>query len=81
MYPEAAEKERRLKIEAEAEEAERDPETELHAALDDPALEEEDLQDLLRRADKAGVEIDPGLRADVEFHARRLARFWGEDRD
>ena len=59
----------------------RSVEEELHAAMDDPTLQEEDLQELLRRAEKDGMEIDPGLRADGEFRAQRLARFWGEGRD
>ena len=70
-----------MQWEQEDEDEPRSVEEELYAALEDPAVDAEDLQGLIRRADAEGVDIDPGLRADVDFHVQRLARFWGEDRD
>ena len=56
-----------------------DPGPELRAALEDPCLEVDELEHLLSEARRKGGDIDPGLIADVEFHAQRLARFLGAE--
>ena len=81
MYLEAAERDKQLQMELEEERGVRSVDDEPYAAMDDPTLDEGDLQELMRRAEAEGVESDPGLRADIDFHAQRLARFWGEDRE